>query len=294
MKGESGRQPVRPYVSAACYIRMTARKSQNDTALRPAHVAIIMDGNRRWARHRRLPPVAGHRRGVVALRRTVKACREMGIPWLTLFAFSTENWGRPKAEVRELLRLLRYYLRKEVPALSRQGVRLRFIGEHQSFPADIVALLEQSEATTCHNRALVLTVALNYGGRQEISTAIQRIARDVAKGLRSPASINEDVISEYLFTAGLPDPDLLIRTSGEQRISNFLLWQLAETELVFTPTLWPDFSGADLEAAIAEFQRRAEAARSLRETGCQRRSKSPPVWRSKNVPPGDASLSLST
>jgi undecaprenyl diphosphate synthase len=251
---------------------MTARKPQYDTSLRPVHVAIIMDGNRRWARQRRLPSIAGHRRGVVALRRTVKACREMGISWLTLFAFSTENWNRPKAEVRELLRLLRYYLRKEVPALSREGVRIRFIGERQRFPADIVALLEQSEATTRHNRALTLTVALDYGARREILTAAQRIGRDVAKGLRSPDSVNEDVVAGYLFTAGLPDPNLLIRTSGEQRISNFLLWQLAETELVFTPTLWPDFSRAELEAAIAEFQRRAEAARAIQETTQSRNS----------------------
>jgi undecaprenyl diphosphate synthase len=219
----------------------------------PRHIAIIMDGNGRWAQARGLPRIAGHRRGADAVRRTLEAAGELGVPYLTLFGFSSENWKRPHDEVDDLMGLLRHYLRGEIAELHRNGVRLRVIGDRARLSTDIVALIENAEALTRDNRAINLTVALSYGGRAEIVAAARVVATEAAAGRLAPEAINEDSIAAHLFTADLPDPDLLIRTSGEQRISNFLLWQCAYAELVFTKTLWPDFGRADLEHAITEF-----------------------------------------
>lgn len=235
---------------------MTHILSRSELFPPPIHVAIIMDGNGRWAKARRLPRVAGHRKGAESVRVAVRSCVELGITYLTLYGFSQENWKRPQSEITDLMGLLRLYLRQEVDELDSQGVRIRFIGERGRLADDIVALIEAAEAQTCHNAVLHLTIALSYGGRQEITDAARRLAVDVAAGRIDPEHIDEAAMSRYMWTADLPDPDLLIRTSGEQRISNFLLWQSAYTELVFTDTLWPDFSRKDLEAAIHEFQRR--------------------------------------
>ena len=222
----------------------------------PEHVAIIMDGNGRWATARGLPRVLGHRKGVAAVKRTVKASIEFGVRYLTLFGFSTENWRRPIAEVDELMRLMRFYLRSEVADLHKNGVRLKVIGDRSRLPSDIVDLIEHAERIVPDNVKLTLTVALSYGGRGDIVQAVQSIARAVRDGALEPSALCEQTVGGFLQTDGLPDPDLLIRTSGEQRISNFLLWQSAYAELVFTDTLWPDFERADLEAAIMEFARR--------------------------------------
>ena len=229
--------------------------SQDSSRLRPLpqHVAIIMDGNGRWAKARGLPRIAGHRRGAEAVRRTVTAAGELGIPYLTLFGFSSENWKRPLAEVDDLMGLLRHYLRGEIAELHRNGVRLRVIGDRGRLAPDIVTLIANAEALTRDNAGVNLTIALSYGGRDEIITAVRALIGKAAAGELSPEEIDEAVISEHLFTADIPDPDLLIRTSGEQRISNFLLWQCAYSELVFTKTLWPDFGQADLEQAIADY-----------------------------------------
>ena len=219
----------------------------------PRHIAIIMDGNGRWAKARGLPRIAGHRRGADAVRRTLEAAGELGVPYLTLFGFSSENWKRPHDEVDDLMGLLRHYLRGEIAELHRNGVRLRVIGDRGRLSADIVALIENAETLTHDNQAINLTVALSYGGRAEIVAAARAVAAKAASGQLAPEAIDENLIAKHLFTADLPDPDLLIRTSGEQRISNFLLWQCAYAELVFTKTLWPDFGRADLEQAITEF-----------------------------------------
>jgi undecaprenyl diphosphate synthase len=219
----------------------------------PRHIAIIMDGNGRWAQARGLPRIAGHRRGAEAVRRTVTAAAELGIPYLTLFGFSSENWKRPLAEVDDLMGLLRHYLRGEIAELHRNGVRLRVIGERGRLAPDIVTLIANAEALTCDNEGVNLTIALSYGGRAEIIAAVRVLAAKAAADELRPEAIDETVISRHLFTADIPDPDLLIRTSGEQRISNFLLWQCAYAELVFIKTLWPDFGQADLEQAIADY-----------------------------------------
>jgi undecaprenyl diphosphate synthase len=219
----------------------------------PRHIAIIMDGNGRWAQARGLPRIAGHRRGADAVRRTVEAAGELGVPYLTLFGFSSENWKRPHDEVDDLMGLLRHYLRGEIAELHRNGVRLRVIGDRARLSADIVALIDNAEALTRDNHAVNLTVALSYGGRAEIVAAARAVAAKAVAGKLAAEAIDEDLIAAHLFTADLPDPDLLIRTSGEQRISNFLLWQCAYAELIFTKTLWPDFGRADLEQAITEF-----------------------------------------
>lgn len=229
----------------------------SETASRPpAHVAIIMDGNGRWARARGLPRTIGHHRGVEAVRRTVEAAADLGIGYLTLFGFSTENWGRPQDEVSELMGLLRKYLRSEVAELHRNGVRLRVIGDRQRLKPDIVDLIENAEQVTSGNTTLQLTVALSYGARQEITAAARRLAEAVRDGELTPDGVDETALAGRLFTDGMPDPDLVVRTSGEKRISNFLLWQAAYAELVFIDTLWPDFCRDDLEGAIGEFQRR--------------------------------------
>ena len=219
----------------------------------PRHVAIIMDGNGRWAKARGLPRIAGHRSGAEAARRTVAAAAELGIPYLTLFGFSSENWKRPSSEIYDLMALLRHYLRGEIAELHRNGVRLKVIGQTARFAPDIVSMLEHAEAATRENPRITLTIALSYGGRAEIVAAVRTIAEQVACGRLAPEAVDEDCIGQHLFTADIPDPDLLIRTSGEQRISNFLLWQCAYSELVFTKTLWPDFSKRDLEQAIDDF-----------------------------------------
>ena len=219
----------------------------------PRHIAIIMDGNGRWARSRGLPRIAGHRRGAEAVRRTLTAASELGIPYLTLFGFSSENWKRPLDEVDDLMGLLRHYLRGEIADLHRNSVRLRVIGEIGRLSSDIVTLIDNAEALTRDNSGINLTIALSYGGRAEIAAAVRAIAAEVRAGQMPLDAVDEDLIARHLFTADLPDPDLLIRTSGEQRISNFLLWQCAYAELVFTKTLWPDFGRADLEQAIADY-----------------------------------------
>ena len=219
----------------------------------PRHIAIIMDGNGRWAQARGLPRIAGHRRGAEAVRRTVTAAGELGIPYLTLFGFSSENWKRPLEEVDDLMGLLRHYLRGEIAELHRNGVRLRVIGELGRLAPDIVTLIANAEALTRDNGGVNLTIALSYGGRAEIIAAVRALAVKARSGELLPEAVDEAVISRHLLTADIPDPDLLIRTSGEQRISNFLLWQCAYSELVFTKTLWPDFGQADLEQAIADY-----------------------------------------
>jgi len=222
----------------------------------PAHIAIIMDGNGRWAKRRGLPRTEGHRLCVEAVRRSVRAAIELNIRHLTLFSFSSENWSRPAAEVNDLMGLLRRYIQRDLADLHKNGVRIRVLGTDDHVAADILKTIAEAEKLTEGNTTLELNVAFNYGSRQEIGAAVRRIAEQVATGSLTPAEIDEAVISANLFTVGTPDPDLLIRTSGEQRISNFLLWQLAYTELVFTETLWPDFARDDLESAIAEFRLR--------------------------------------
>jgi undecaprenyl diphosphate synthase len=219
----------------------------------PVHVAIIMDGNGRWARARGLPRTAGHQKGAEAVKKAVKAAVAMGVSYLTLFGFSSENWKRPENEVKDLMGLLRYHLRNEVDELSREGIRFRVIGTRERLAADIVGLIDEAERRTAGNTRLTLTVALSYGGRAEITAATRRIAERVANGTLRVEDIDEAEIRRHLFTADMPDPDLLIRTSGEQRISNFLLWQLAYCELVFTDTLWPEFTGEDFKDAVREY-----------------------------------------
>lgn len=215
-----------------------------------------MDGNGRWAKARGLPRTAGHKRGAEAVRRTVEAAREMGVSYLTLYAFSSENWKRPTGEVTDLMGLLRLYLRNEVANLHKNGIRLRVIGDRSRLSRDINALIDESEAKTANNTALTLVLALSYGGRQEITDAARRLACDVAMERLDPDSIDEDALAARLYTADIPDPDLLIRTSGEKRISNFLLWQSAYAEFVFTDVLWPDFDRTHLEDAIRDFHGR--------------------------------------
>jgi undecaprenyl diphosphate synthase len=222
----------------------------------PAHVAIIMDGNGRWAKARGLPRSAGHQRGAESVRRAVEGARELGIGYLTLYAFSSENWKRPAAEVDDLMGLLRLYLRRELAELDRNQVRVRFIGERQRVPPDIVSLIEEAEARTAGNRGLTLVIALNYGSQAEIVRAAQALAREAAAGRLLPQDIDETLFRHHLQTADMPDPDVVIRTSGEQRLSNFLLWQAAYAELVFLDILWPDFGKQDLKAAVEEFHRR--------------------------------------
>lgn len=234
----------------------TAATSCADLPAPPTHVAIIMDGNGRWAKARGLPRSAGHKRGAEAVRRTVECAREMGISYLTLYAFSSENWKRPQGEVTDLMGLLRLYLRNEVKTLHKNGIRLKIIGDRSRLGADIVSLIQESETKTAANGAMTLVLALSYGGRQELVNAAQRLAADVAAGRLQPGDIDEASLSGRLFTDGIPDPDLIIRTSGEQRISNFLLWQCAYAELAFLDVLWPDFGRDDLVGAIRDFHGR--------------------------------------
>jgi undecaprenyl diphosphate synthase len=222
----------------------------------PQHVAIIMDGNGRWAKARGLPRVAGHRRGADAVRRVIRGAGELGVPVLTLFAFSTENWGRPADEVSDLMGLLRHYLRHELEELGRNGARLRVIGDRDRLAKDIVKDISDAETRTRTNTRIDVNICINYGSRDEILRATRNLARKVAAGEITVEQIDDSRFERELLTAGVPDPDLLIRTSGEQRISNFLLWQCAYAELVFVDTLWPDFGKEHLERAIAEFRKR--------------------------------------
>ena len=222
----------------------------------PRHVAIIMDGNGRWAAERGLPRSEGHRRGVEALRRTVRAVGELGIEILTVYSFSSENWSRPATEIRDLMGLLRRFIRNDLAELHKNNVRVRVIGERRNLEPEIGRLLEEAEELTRNNDSLLLVVAFNYGARQEIARAAERIASLVVAGAMRPGDVTADVVARYLDAPDLPDPDLVIRTSGEQRLSNFLLWQSAYSELVFVPTYWPDFDRTTLENAIAEYRRR--------------------------------------
>lgn len=222
----------------------------------PRHVAIIMDGNGRWAKQRGRPRTFGHAEGVEALRRTVEAAGELGVQYLTVFGFSTENWRRPAEEVSALFDLLRLYVARDLDKLAREGVRVRIIGERKGLQADIAQIIENAEAKTRHNDKLNLIIAFNYGGHDEIARAARRVAADAATGKIKPEDINPETFSAYLDTAEWPAPDLLIRTSSEYRLSNFMLWQAAYTELVFTDTLWPDFDKRALESAIAEYNKR--------------------------------------
>jgi len=218
----------------------------------PQHIAVIMDGNGRWAEARKLPRTAGHRSGIDAVRRTVKAVRQTGVRYLTLFGFSNENWSRPESEIGDLMGLLRLYLRAEAVDLHKNGVRLRVIGRRDRLAADIVKLIAETEKLTADNDDLYLTIALDYGGRQDILNAVKTL---MSQGVAAD-EVNAENFSNACMTAGLPDPDLLIRTSGEQRISNFLLWQCAYTEFVFMDVLWPDFGPDHLAEAIAEYASR--------------------------------------
>jgi undecaprenyl diphosphate synthase len=222
----------------------------------PHHVAIIMDGNNRWARQRGLPGLAGHRAGVEAVRDVLRACRQHGVGILTLFAFSSENWGRPTPEVRGLLALLSRYLRSEVKQLHRDNVRLRFIGARNRFSERLRRLMEHAERTTADNTGATLVIAVDYGGRWDIANAARRLAEQVAAGDLTPAEITSDRFAGELSISDLPLPDLCIRTGGDARISNFLLWQFAYTELYFTPTLWPDFGELEFARALADYGRR--------------------------------------
>jgi undecaprenyl diphosphate synthase len=222
----------------------------------PRHVAIIMDGNGRWAAERGLPRLEGHRRGVEALRRTVRAAGDLGISVLTIFSFSSENWSRPPAEISDLMGLLRRFIRNDLAELHRSNVRVRIIGERDDLDGDICRLLLEAEDLTRHNTGLTLVVAFNYGARQEIARAARRIAIEVAQGRLAAEDISPELLGRHLHAPDIPDPDLIIRTSGEQRLSNFLLWQAAYSELIFVPINWPDFDRAALEGAIAEYRRR--------------------------------------
>ena len=222
----------------------------------PRHVAIIMDGNGRWAAARGLPRVEGHRRGVEALRKTVRAANELGISFLTIFSFSSENWSRPPSEIRDLLGLLRRFIRNDLVDLHKSNIRVRVIGERDDLDPDIRRLLQEAEDLTRGNDGFTLVVAFNYGARQEIARAARRLVTEVAEGRLAASAITPELLSRHLDAPDIPDPDVIIRTSGEQRLSNFLLWQSAYSELVFVPINWPDFDRAALEGAIAEYRRR--------------------------------------
>ena len=223
-----------------------------DSAL-PQHIAIIMDGNGRWANRRQLPRIAGHRAGVENVRVIVERCAQLGIKGLTLFAFSSENWRRPPTEVRLLLELFSAALEQEVERLNKNGVCLQIIGDRAGFPRKLQSRIERAEKLTRNNEALTLVIAANYGGRWDITQASRQVAKEVAAGRLAPEDINEDTISKYLCLTDLPEPDLFIRSGGEQRVSNYLLWQLAYTELYFTECLWPDFDATEFDRALQSY-----------------------------------------
>jgi undecaprenyl diphosphate synthase len=222
----------------------------------PQHIAIIMDGNGRWANRRSLQRIMGHARGMESVKQIVKACRELGIRVLTLYAFSLENWHRPTTEIKGLFKLLKQYLRSELKELNKNNIQIKSIGHLESLPPDVQAVARDAIEKTRDNSGMILNVALSYGGRDEILRAVARIAARAAAGKFSVSELTEEVFSRELYTAGLPDPDLLIRTSGEMRISNFLLWQLAYTEIYVTDVLWPDFGKQELYKALLDYQKR--------------------------------------
>ena len=242
--------------SATTQLSESELLSKVDSDLLPKHVAIIMDGNGRWAEARSLPRIAGHREGIKSLRECITLCLELGVQALTIYAFSQENWNRPAAEISSLMGLLEHYLSTERTKLIEQGVRFRTIGRIESLPASALQWVRAAEQETAHLDKLNLTVALSYGGRAEIVDAVRGIVRDVLEGRVHRTDIDESMFAQFLYTSDQSDPDLLIRTSGETRISNFLLWQLAYTELYFTPTLWPDFRRREFLLALLEYQRR--------------------------------------
>jgi len=227
-----------------------------DTEKLPEHVAIIMDGNGRWAKQRAMNRVLGHEEGTESVRVIVRTSREIGIKWLTLYAFSEENWKRPKYEITALMGILKRFLKSELKEMMDNNIRFLTIGRISRLPDDVRKMVEETTAKTSGNTGLTLTLALSYGGRQEIFDAMQKIAKRIVSGDLQPSDINEGLISGFLYTAGMPDPDLLIRTSGEYRISNFLLWQIAYTEIYTTPVLWPDFRKAEYIRAIEDYQKR--------------------------------------
>jgi undecaprenyl diphosphate synthase len=222
----------------------------------PRHVAIIMDGNGRWAKARGLPRAAGHRQGAEAARKVLRAAGEAGVECLTLYAFSSENWRRPKDEINDLMGLLRFYISRELDALHREGIRLLILGDHNAFQADVAKMVDKAVERTAGNGRMTLAIALNYGSRAELAGAARRIAERAERGEIRPADVDEAMVEASLDTAGLPPLDLLIRTSGEQRLSNFLLWQAAYAELLFVETLWPDFDGDALRSALADYSAR--------------------------------------
>ena len=228
------------------------RQSGSDSGV-PRHVAIIMDGNGRWAKARGLPRAAGHRQGAEAARKVLRAAGEAGVECLTLYAFSSENWRRPQDEINDLMGLLRFYIARELDALHKEGIRLKILGDHKAFQDDVAKLVDKAVERTAGNERMTLAIALNYGSRAELVQAARRLAERSGRGEIAPADIDEAAIEESLDTAGLPPLDLLIRTSGEQRLSNFLLWQAAYAELLFVDTLWPDFDGDALRAALAQY-----------------------------------------
>ncbi|MDJ0929684.1 isoprenyl transferase [Breoghania sp.] len=243
-------------MSASADASDLAAEQQPEEGCTPRHVAIIMDGNGRWAAARGLPRTEGHRRGADVIRRIVRRSIEIGVEILTVFSFSSENWSRPATEVSYLLGLLRRFVRTDLANLHKNGVRVRVIGAREGLASDIRALLEEAEHLTCDNTKLTLVVAFNYGGRQELVAAAQKLAEDAAAGRLDPKSIDCDTISERLYTFDIPDPDLIIRTSGEQRLSNFLLWQAAYSEFYFETALWPDYDEEAFDRALAAFAKR--------------------------------------
>jgi undecaprenyl diphosphate synthase len=222
----------------------------------PKHIAIIMDGNGRWAKKRSFDRIRGHQEGIESARAVVKCCRELGIQVLTLYAFSLENWSRPAIEIKALMELLKRYLKSELSELIKNNIRLNVIGDTHILPEDVWKMVSEAVKKTAANKGMILNIALSYSGRNEIVQAVRKISRDLQDGKITSDQISEDTFEQYLFTAGLPDPDLLIRTSGEYRISNFLLWQIAYTELYVTDVLWPDFRKDNLILALLDFQKR--------------------------------------
>jgi undecaprenyl diphosphate synthase len=227
-----------------------------DARLKPEHIAIIMDGNGRWAKARGLPRAAGHRAGVEALRQAVRNAGDLGIAWMTVYAFSSENWSRPKSEVTDLMGLLKLFIRRDLAELHQNGVRVRVIGERASLQADIRKLLEEAEQLTMGNRSMNLVIAFNYGSRDEIARAARKVAEEASAGRLKPEDITPESFAAFLDTMDIPDPDLIIRTGGEERLSNFLLWQAAYAEFIFLSCYWPDFARTHLVEAISSFARR--------------------------------------
>ena len=230
-------------------------KDKGDTTV-PVHVAFIMDGNGRWAKAKGLPTIAGHRAGAETGRRITERAAQLGIKYLTLYTFSSENWLRQKSWIDDLMGLIRWYLKNELKSLMKNGVRLRVIGQRDLLPPDIQTLIEQAEEQTQNNTTITVILALSYGARQELTYAMKRIAHKIAEGTLHAEEVTPALIEQNLYTAGIPDPDLLIRTSGEQRLSNYLLWQMAYTEFVFSPTFWPDFTADEFDQALQTYQHR--------------------------------------